>query len=54
MAQIIIVFYTYIFYCDGNFFEQNTFVSDEDAIEHAKSESKRRGKPVKVARWLEF
>ena len=54
MAQKINVEYTYIFYCDGNFFEQNVFGSDEDAIEHAKNEAEKRGKPVKVARWLEF
>ena len=54
MAKIIIVEYTYIFYCDGDFFEQNTFDSDEAAIKHAKSEAEKRGKPVKVARWLEF
>ena len=54
MAQRVIVEYTYIFYCDGDFFEQNTFDSDEAAIRHAKAEAEKRGKPVKVARWLEF
>jgi hypothetical protein len=54
MAKIVIVEYTYIFYCDGEFFEQNIFASDEDAIKHAKLEAEKRGKPVKVARWLEF
>ena len=54
MAQRIIVEYTYIFYCDGVFFEQNVFGSDDDAIKHAKDEAEKRGKPVKVARWLEF
>jgi len=54
MAKITIVEYTYIFYCDGDFFEQNTFDSDEAAIEHAKAEAEKRGKPIKVARWLDF
>ena len=54
MAQRIIIEYTYIFYCDGDFFEQNVFGSDEDAIKHAKAEAEKLGKPVKVARWLEF
>ena len=54
MAQIIIFENTYIFYCDGDFFEQNTFDSDEAAIKHAKVEAEKRGKNVKVARWLEF
>lgn len=53
MAKRIITEHTYIFYCDGVYFEQNTFGSDEDAIKHADFESKERGKPVKVARWLE-
>lgn len=54
MAKVTIVEYTYIFYCEGDFFEQNTFSSDEDAIEHAKREAEKRGKNVKVARFLEF
>ncbi|MFZ2992589.1 MAG: hypothetical protein WA061_02625 [Microgenomates group bacterium] len=51
--KTIIIEYTYIFYCDGNFFEQNSFCSDEDALRHARKESERRGKKVSVARWLE-
>lgn len=54
MAQIILTVYTYIFFCEGNIFEQNQFASDDDAIRHAKLEAKKRGKPVKVARFLEF
>lgn len=54
MTKIIITEYTYIFYCDGDFFEQNTFDSDEAAIKHAELEEEKRGKPVKVARWLDI
>lgn len=54
MTQIIITEYAYIFYCNGDFFEQNTFASDEAAIKHAEAEAEKRGKPVKVARWLEY
>lgn len=54
MTRIVITEHTYIFYCDGDFFEQNTFDSDEAAIKHAKDEAEKRGKPVQVARWLEF
>ncbi len=53
MTKTVITEYTYIFYCDGAYFEQNTFRSDSDALAHAKSEAEKRGKPVKVARWLD-
>ena len=52
MTQITITEYTYIFYCDGRFFGQATFESDEAALEHAKDESVWRDKPVKVAKWI--
>ena len=45
--------YTYIFFVDGNIFEQNSFLSDKDALAHAKKEAEERGKKVLVARWLE-
>ena len=53
MSKIVITEYTYIFYCDGVYFEKNTFGSDSDALAHAKAEAEKRGKPVKVARWLD-
>ena len=34
-------------------FHPGEFISDEAAIRHAKFETERRGKPVKVARWLD-
>lgn len=53
MVQITtITEHTYIFYCDGNFFMQDNFDSDEAALKRADSEAKERGKPVKVARWI--
>lgn len=53
MTQITMTFHTYIFYCNGVFFEQNTFASDDDAYRHANNEKAERGKEVLVARWLE-
>lgn len=53
MSQIVITEHTYIFYCNGSFFMQWTFGSDEDAIKRAKREEEERGMPVSVARWLE-
>ena len=53
MSQVIITEYTYIFYCNGDYFAQRTFDSDNAAIRYAQGEQEERGMPVKVARWLE-
>lgn len=53
MAKIIIVEHMYIFFCDGDIFEQWSYSSDKEALAHAKKESEKRGKKVLVARWLE-
>lgn len=45
--------YTYSFFVDGEAVVQNTFLSDKDALAYAEKEAEKRGKKVKVARWLE-
>lgn len=53
MPKITLISYGYIFFCDGDIFEQDFFTSDEEALEHARKESEHRGKRILVARWLE-